>query len=102
MKTAAICAGFTALAFSVGAQEFKDASFDSVPDNDKATFLSLLLGTVSDPFSTQVLRLKPAEGRSDRYCGFLNTKNLNGAYTGFKPFLFVTDQPRLYLDSECR
>jgi len=102
MKKLLLCIGFVALATGAESQEFKDSSIDAVPERDRAIFAAALVSTVSDPFSTQVLNINLVAGSEDKYCGLMNTKNLNGAYTGFKPFIFIASELRLYLDTKCR
>lgn len=103
MKLVFFCCAMMVWAARASAQEFKDDSILTVPDADKGAFLSALITTVTDPFSTQVLGLRAVTvtGSEEYFCGLINTKNSNGVYTGFKPFRFFTKGPRLYLDAKC-
>lgn len=101
MRALMIALTFSIAASSVQGQEFKDSTETVLTADQKAALLSLLLTNVTDPFSTQIVRLHQSSTKPDNYCGFLNSKNLNGAYTGFKPFRFIPDGPRIYVDAAC-
>ncbi|MBZ9600757.1 hypothetical protein [Phyllobacterium chamaecytisi] len=51
----------------------------------------------TDPVSTQFRRLvKKPDGA---LCGQVNTKNTQGGYVGFKPFKFIPDRQKVYLEN---
>jgi hypothetical protein len=99
----ALIAGFvlSVAVSNASGQEFKDNTETSLSADQKDALLSLLVNSVVDPFSTQIVRIQQSKSTPGDYCGFLNTKNLNGAYTGFKSFRFIPSGPRIYLDTLC-
>lgn len=99
----ALIAGFVlcVVVSNAWGQEFKDRTENVLSADQKETLLSLLLTSVSDPFSTQIVRIQQSKSTPENYCGFLNSRNLNGAYTGFKSFRFIPTGPRIYLDTFC-
>ncbi|MCJ2874772.1 hypothetical protein JUM41_11050 [Rhizobium pusense] len=101
MRALIIALALSATAITVLAQEFKDGTETALTAEQKAVLLSLLLTKVADPFSTQIIRLQQSRDNAGNYCGLLNSKNLNGAYTGFKPFRFIPDGPRIYIETDC-
>lgn len=54
----------------------------------KAKITAALSLLVPDPYTVQLIGLKPAS--SGLICGKFNAKNSFGAYTGFRPFLLDT------------
>lgn len=50
-----------------------------------------------DPIATQFRHLKLQPDGS--ICGQVNTKNLQGAYVGFKPFKFIPERHKVYLEN---
>ena len=84
------------------AQEFKDETINTLTADQKGALLDALLFAVADPFSTQVLEISALPGKEGDFCGLANTKNLNGAYSGFKVFKFSSATGKLSIDAECK
>jgi len=68
-------------AAAVNAQSIVDGTGDDLPDSVRQEIFELVTDSFRDPLSSQF-----------RYCGEVNTRNMYGAYVGFKPFV-VTLEP---------
>jgi hypothetical protein len=77
-------------AASANAQVIVDGSGADIPDSVRQEIFELVTDNFRDPLSSQFRRLHRAS-KANRYCGEVNTRNMYGAYVGFKPFLVVLE-----------
>jgi hypothetical protein len=75
---------------SAGAQLIVDDSGAKFPDEVRNEIFELVTENFRDPLSSQFRRLHRAT-KPNRYCGEVNTRNMYGAYGGFKPFLVILE-----------
>ncbi|MEZ5890870.1 MAG: hypothetical protein R3D52_11940 [Xanthobacteraceae bacterium] len=78
-------------AASAHAQSVVDGSGGDLPDAVRQEIFELVTDDFRDPLSSQFRRLQRGD-KPNVYCGEVNTRNLYGAYVGFKPFM-VTVEP---------
>lgn len=78
--------------FAAGAmaQTIVDGSGMRLTDEIRQEIFERVTEDFRDPLSSQFRRLHRAS-KPGRYCGEVNTRNLYGAYGGFKPFLVVLE-----------
>lgn len=79
------------------AQLVVDESGGRLPDEVRQEIFELVTENFRDPMSSQFRRLHRA-GKPNRYCGEVNTRNMYGAYGGFKPFIVVMEPDRRSAD----
>jgi hypothetical protein len=72
------------------AQMVVDGSGGDIPDSVRQEIFDLVTDSFRDPMSSQFRRLQRAS-KPNRYCGEVNTRNMYGAYIGFKPFVVVLE-----------
>jgi hypothetical protein len=72
------------------AQMIVDGSGGDIPDSVRQEIFDLVADNFRDPLSSQFRRLHRAS-KPNRYCGEVNTRNMYGAYIGFKPFVVVLE-----------
>jgi hypothetical protein len=77
-------------AVPASAQIIVDGSGAEFPDQVRQEMLELVTDNFRDPLSSQFRRLHRAN-KVNSYCGEVNTRNMYGAYVGFKPFLVVLE-----------
>jgi hypothetical protein len=77
-------------AMSAHAQSVVDGSGGDLPDSVRQEILELVTDDFRDPLSSQFRRLQRGD-RPHVYCGEVNTRNLYGAYIGFKPFMVTLE-----------
>lgn len=91
MRKPLIALLFCVFTLSSHAQTFVDDSDKALAPGEAQSIKDMLLGTLTDPISAQIARLRP--GMSPHtYCGYVNAKNPYGGYGGFKQF--AVDFPR--------
>ncbi len=78
--------------FAAGAmaQTIVDGSGIRIADEIRQEIFERVTEDFRDPLSSQFRRLHRAS-KPGRYCGEVNTRNLYGAYSGFKPFLVILE-----------
>jgi hypothetical protein len=74
-----------------------DGSGADIPDAVRQEIFELVTDNFRDPLSSQFRRLQRA-AKPNRYCGEVNTRNMYGAYGGFKPFLVVLEPDSMSVD----
>lgn len=72
------------------AQYVVDGSGGDITDDVRQEIFELVTENFRDPLTSQFRRLHRAS-KANRYCGEVNTRNMYGAYGGFKPFLVVLE-----------
>jgi hypothetical protein len=72
------------------AQMIVDGSGGHIPDFVRQEIFELVTDGFRDPLSSQFRRLHLAN-KPNSYCGEVNTRNMYGAYIGFKPFVVVLE-----------
>jgi hypothetical protein len=72
------------------AQSVVDGSGGDLPDSVRQEIFELVTDDFRDPLSSQFRRLQHGDKRNV-YCGEVNTRNLYGAYVGFKPFMVTLE-----------
>jgi len=77
-------------AASAPAQSVVDGSGGDLPDSVRQEIFELVTDDFRDPMSSQFRRLQRG-GKPNVYCGEVNTRNMYGAYVGFKPFMVALD-----------
>lgn len=75
---------------AANAQFVVDGTGGDIPDAVRQEVFELVTENFRDPLTSQFRRLHRASA-PNRYCGEVNTRNMYGAYGGFKPFLVVLD-----------
>lgn len=78
-------------AAAVNAQSIVDGSGEDLPDSVRQEIFELVTDSFRDPLSSQFRRMQRG-AKPNVYCGEVNTRNMYGAYVGFKPFV-VTLEP---------
>ncbi len=91
-------------AVSANAQQIMDGSEKNIDEKMKGAIFAAFISAAADPFSAQIIGLKPAKSRPELICGMVNLKNSYGSYTGFQPFGFNAQYSNLLLNqnlSDC-
>lgn len=84
------------LSGSASAQTIVDKSAEGVSGTTLPKMLEDLSAMFADPGTVQVKSLKP-DGES--ICGMVNAKNAFGGYVGFKPFRYIVERRKTYLEN---
>lgn len=74
------------VATGAAGQEVVDDSGSILSDERRRALFAALEEQLADPYSAKISRLVAVSGA---VCGFVNGKNLLGAYTGIMPFVFT-------------
>jgi hypothetical protein len=77
-------------AASAHAQSIVDGSGGDLPDSVRQEIFELVTDDFRDPLSSQFRRLQRGS-KPNVYCGEVNTRNMYGAYVGFKPFMVILE-----------
>lgn len=96
-------AAFLLLASTANAQQVMDGSDKAFKEPLAATVVGLLVGKTLDPYSAQIIRLRPSrDAASGDVCGLVNLKNQYGGYGGFQPFMVSAGNIFLQDAAQCR
>ena len=84
-------------AASANAQMIVDGSGADIPDSVRQDIFEPVTDNFRDPLSSQFRRLHRAS-KPNAFCGEVNTRNMYGAYVGFKPFLVALEPNAMSAD----